>query len=270
MKWISVPFAVITTHKCFYRQSQHSEKSETALLCIHGSGGDSSVWDCQLENLGSSYKVLAPDLPGHGKSDVSKDNTVQAYVEWIERFTEEARLSRFFLAGFSLGGIVAQSYTRAYQEKVQGLILVSTGMNVGIGPEFMQFVRTDFEKAVKASCDKAYTAVVSRELYQKGYAMLIKNGMEIYYNDIMICDRFDSSSWISTITVPALIVCGRQDSITPCSLSQELCRRIPGSTLDIISDAGHMVMQEKAEEFNDTVKKFVDSVLKSGVRSQNV
>jgi pimeloyl-ACP methyl ester carboxylesterase len=256
-----VPFAAITTHKCFYRQSPDSDKQESTLLCIHGSGGDSSVWESQLESLGRSLRVLAPDLPGHGKSDGISGETLQAYVEWINRFTEEQHLSGFFLAGFSLGGIVAQSFSRAYPEKVKGLILVSTGMNVGIAPEFIQLVRTDFQKAVKASCDKAYTPAVSKELYQKGYDMLIKNGMEIYCNDIMICDAFDSSSWLSTITAPVLIVCGSQDCITPCSLSRELNRMIPGSRLEIIAAAGHMVMQEKAELFNTAVTAFINKVL---------
>jgi pimeloyl-ACP methyl ester carboxylesterase len=257
----AVPFVSIDNKKCFYRTAGSANSGDTAVICIHGSGGDSAVWRLQ-EAWPGRQNLFLPDLPGHGSSEGPGLAAARDYAAWLDGFTAAVHPRPFFLAGFSLGGIIAQTYALAHPEKVRGLILISTGMRVRIAPEFAALVRNDFAKAVKASCDNAYASAVPEALYHEGFDMLLQNGPEIYYKDIMICDTFDSSTWMQRITCPALVVCGSRDGITPPALSRELAERLPHSRLQVVADAGHMVMQEQPVEFNRLVSSFIERAIR--------
>jgi pimeloyl-ACP methyl ester carboxylesterase len=77
------------------------------------------------------------------------------------------------------------------------------------------------------------------------------------YGDFLSCDRLDITEEISRIRVPALLVCGEDDKMTPPVLSQFMKDRIPGAKLALIPRAGHFVMMENPEAFNEAVREFV-------------
>ena len=87
--------------------------------------------------------------------------------------------------------------------------------------------------------------------------MLSRNGKETLYSDLAACSAFDSTTWVSSIPVPVLAICGSDDKITPPESSQSLARLIPGAQLKIVAGAGHMVMMEAATKFNKEVKTFI-------------
>jgi pimeloyl-ACP methyl ester carboxylesterase len=76
----------------------------------------------------------------------------------------------------------------------------------------------------------------------------------------MACNRFDMQDRIAQITLPALILCGEKDRLTPLSLSEELKTAIAGSRCDIIPSAGHMVMLETPGAFNKSVLDFINGL----------
>jgi pimeloyl-ACP methyl ester carboxylesterase len=254
-----VPYVTIENNRYYYRASKKAENKIHAAVLIHGSGGDSSVWENQMTGLGMFCRLIVPDLPGHGRSNGNVLATAKGYAEWLEKFNAALKLSSFSLIGHSLGGAIAQEYVRAYPEKVRSLILTGTGNKFVVLKEYLQLLQDDFEAAVKTSCINAYSVSVSRGLYQKGYEMLMRNGKKTLYSDMLTSAQFDSSPWVSSIFVPTLVVCGSDDKIMPRELSRELSSCFPKSKLHIVSGSGHMVMVEAPDEFNNTVKWFIDS-----------
>ena len=252
-----VAFVTIDNEKYFYRLSDKAGNKAKTAVFIHGSGGDSSVWENQMTGLGMFCRLIVPDLPGHGRSDGNVLATAKEYAEWLEKFNAALKLPSFSLIGHSLGGAIAQEYVREYPEKVRSLILTGTGNKFVVLKEYFRLLQDDFEAAVKTSCINAYSASVSRELYQEGYEMLMRNGKKTLYSDMLICEQFDSSPWIPSIFVPTLVVCGSDDKIMPRELSRELSSCFPKSKLHIVSGLGHMVMVEAPDEFNNTVKWFI-------------
>ncbi len=258
----SVPFISIDTVKYFYRQSGPDGQPQETIIFLHGSGGDGTVWDAQVSGLGTHYNIIIPDMPGHGRSEGKKSNT-REYTQWLKNFIAALKLSGVFLVGHSLGGAIAQEYAGLYPHKLKGLVLVGTGMSFSIAEEYLELLQNDFETAIKISCKNAYTSPVSARVYQKGYAMLQRNGKEILYRDMLACRQFDSSLWVSSINTPALVICGQRDSIMPCEYAWELSQRMPASSLSSIPGAGHMVMVQIPEEFNKSVKRFIEKTIQA-------
>ena len=255
----NVPYLHVENELCFYRTSECRRSGVPTLILLHGSGGDSSVWDCQIP-WHKDHAVLMPDLPGHGKSLGNGRESIDEYVRWLEGFISQIGCNPFVLGGFSLGGLIAQAYTYLFPEKVKGLILISTGMHVPIADQFMWLIRHDFLKAARISCDNAYTPDVNPDLYERGLSMLLQNGSDLYYKDLTVCSNFDSSAWVHCIDLPTLVICGREDTITPPELAQNLVRQLKNATLWIVPSAAHMVMQECPDVFGQLVGDFVQRV----------
>ena len=252
-------FTNIDGHKAAYRISSVAGHGKPVILCIHGSGGDSSVWASQLTGLAADCTLIAPDLPGHGKTLGKGGYTAEEYAAWLESFVEALGLHRFVIMGYSMGGAIAQAMAHAYSTRVAGLILVSTAMRFVVAPEYLKVLQKDFHRAARASCDSAYAPGVAPELYHRGLEMLLSNGGEAMYEDVLACTQFDSTAWAGKISVPALVISGNHDTITPPEAGRELAAQLPQGKFTPFSGAGHMVMQEAADGVNAAVRHFITS-----------
>lgn len=253
-----MPCVSIGEARYFYQSApEHRTAELPSLILLHGSGGDSSVWEAQIRGLGEGLRTIAPDLPGHGKSAGPCYTSISDYTAWLDMFVKHVRIKKFFLLGHSLGGAIAQEYSRSAPQQVRGLILAGSSMRFTIAHEYLETVTHDFLAAVRASCQAAYAADHISIFYERGYALLSRNGKDTLHNDLVACAAFDSRSWISSVGLPVLVICGSEDMITPPLSSRALASAIPGARLKMIAGAGHMMMMEAAAEFNEAVKEFI-------------
>lgn len=237
-----------------------ADHGRPTLLCVHGSGGDSSVWQEQLSGLAPDCMLIAPDLPGHGNTHGRGGYSIEEYAAWLESFAETLGLPSFILMGYSMGGAVAQAMARAYPTRVAGLVLVSTAMRFVVAPEYLKVLQQDFPRAARASCDTAYGPGVAPELYHRGLEMLLGNGGETMYEDVLACTQFDSTAWIGKISAPGLVISGEFDTITPPGDGGDLAAALQKAHFSSFPAAGHMVMQEAAAAFNARVRQFLTTM----------
>lgn len=230
------------------------------MILLHGSGGDSSVWEKQL---GQDIPLIAPDLPGHGQSDGPLRSSAQEYALWLDAFTRELAIKHFFLAGHSLGGAIALEFSRAFPHKMTGLILAGTGAPAAITAEYLELLKHNFASAVKASCLSAYAPGAAAAICAQGCEMLTRNGPDALYSDLQAYASFNSRPWAADLSVPALVLCGSEDRITPPADAEELAGVLPQAVLKIIPGCGHMAMMEAPGEFNEAVKDFIRETTES-------
>ena len=103
-----------------------------ALLLIHGMAGSSETWRAVLPQLSSRYRVVAPDLLGHGQSAKPRgDYSLGAFAVWLRDLLDELGISRATIIGQSLGGGVAMQFVYQHPDYCERLILISSG---GLGP----------------------------------------------------------------------------------------------------------------------------------------
>lgn len=129
-----------------------------------------------------------------------------------------------------------------------------------VNPAILDGVKAD-PVAVIAMVSKIAVAKANRERLTGALtASLSLVNPETLYGDFLACSRFDVTETVSRIRVPALIVCGDEDKMTPAAMSQYLKDQIPGAQLEMISGAGHYLMQENAEAFNGALRRFAESL----------
>jgi len=226
------------------------------LLFIHGSGCDHTLWGAQLQGLKADFSVGALDLNGHGQSPLrSSEDALAGYVADTLAVLNELG-SQALLAGHSLGGAVALSVALQHPEKIGGLILIGTGAKLRVLPEVLRTIQTDFEAAVDLIVQMAFSASAPETLRDQARAQMRRNGPEALYRDFASCDRFNVMEGLGDISVPTLIICGKEDRLTPIKYSEYLRDHIPNARLQIVEGAGHMVMREAADSVHRLLKAF--------------
>jgi pimeloyl-ACP methyl ester carboxylesterase len=96
------------------------------------------------------------------------------------------------------------------------------------------------------------------ESFKKGYELLLGQSSAALHADLFAAARFDSTAWIESLRVPALVIWGSRDEITPRELPEELAGKLPIARFHIIQGAGHVVMVDARNEFNTVVADFIE------------
>ena len=250
-------FITIDNKKYFYRVSKRSINKETAVICIHGSGADSVVWSCQLSRLSRYFKIIIPDLPAHGKSEGPPLETAVEYARWLNKFSKSLSLDSFFLMGHSFGGAIAQEFAHHYAENLKGLILIGTGPNFRFSKIYKELHEQGIDLSQKEDIKSFLLLKDVPDSFIKGYEKLKEMSSSILHDDLLAAGKFDSTSWLSSVKVPALVLWGKNDSITPKELPLKLSYLLPVSEFKIINNSGHVVMIDARDEFNSIAKDFI-------------
>ena len=109
------------------------------LLLIHGMAGSSATWQAVLPQLSKKYRVVAPDLFGHGESAKPRgDYSLGAFAAWLRDLLDELGITRATVVGQSLGGGVAMQFTYQHRDYCDRLVLISSG---GLGPDLSWILR---------------------------------------------------------------------------------------------------------------------------------
>lgn len=238
------------------------KEARKTLVFVHGSGGTRLHWNYQRQFFEQSYNVVVTDLPGHGGARGEGERSVTAYAEHLLNLIRALPGKTFCLVGHSLGGAIVQNFALLYPQYVEALVLVGTGARLRVLPEILEGLREKFEETVRLINSYAFSRTSPSDLMERGVEAMLKTRAEVLHGDFTACDRFDIMHRVSDIQVPTLVVCGSDDLLTPPKYAYYLTERIEGARLEIIDGAGHMVMIEKADQFNMRVLKFLQDLAK--------
>ncbi|MGQ9646207.1 MAG: alpha/beta fold hydrolase [Thermodesulfobacteriota bacterium] len=240
-----------------------SEKREVVVF-IHGAGGGQYTWGYQKAFFKGRFNPIILELPGHGASEGEGEAEIGKYAEHVHAFLNALGLSKVFLVGHSMGGAITQTVALKHPEVLKGIVLVGTGAKLRVLPLILNGIRTNFEETVRKITELAYSRKTPREMIDRGVADMMQCRPEILYGDFLACDRFDLMSEVEKIELPALIISGNEDELTPVKYAQFLHSRLKRSKLEVLPGAGHMVMMEAAEPFNEKIGAFLSNPIASG------
>jgi len=163
------------------------------------------------------------------------------------------------LAGHSFGGAIALKYALKYPQELKGIIIMGSGARLRVHPVFLapceEAIRGDGQKWDEL-VEEMYRSTPEdyrREILAKQKAI----GPAVMLNDFLCCDKFDIMDRVHEIKLPALIICGELDVMTPVKYANYLGARIANSRVLIVPQAGHFVLAEKPEVVNKAIDDFV-------------
>lgn len=230
------------------------------VIFVHGAGSSHLVWNAQIAALSEQARAFGLDLPGHGRSDGMGRTNIRSYADSVCRFMDALALDRAIIAGHSMGGAVAQTLGVEDPDRVLGLVLAGTGARLRVLPEFLEGARKAFAKTVHDFNEAEFAPDADPKLKELSEEQMMTCGPTVFYGDLLSCDAFDAMTRVSEIRAPALVICGREDRMTPVKYSQYLAARIPHANLQVIEGAGHILMVEKADAVNRALLEWIPAL----------
>ncbi len=253
-----MPQIEVGDQQIFYRShgAAGPERDLNSLVLVHGAGGTLMNWPPGIRRLPET-PVYALDLPGHGKSTGPGLQSIPAYLDALLGFADALGLSRFMLAGHSMGSAIAMEMALQHPDRLSGIVLIGAGARLSVKPSILTELRDQYDITCVWLVKQLFGPEADRRLPIGYLRYLSLLDPELLYGDFLACDAFDRTEQVSSIRTPTLILCGADDRMTPPAAGRFLHEQIAGSQLELIDSAGHMVMLEKPEIVAATVAGFL-------------
>jgi pimeloyl-ACP methyl ester carboxylesterase len=242
------------------------------IFLLHGSFSSLHTWDVWQQELSPYFLTISLDFPGHGLTgpDELKRYTIQDYSELVLSLAEKLNLSKFHLAGNSMGGAVALQVASMRPEQVLTLNLVDASgaprletrsldstqtSSRGGGAWIFKLIENPVISTIFLKCTPKFLfAMNMKEVYgdeskiqtettDRYFELMLREGNRRATLDRLSTPRRSSIDF-ERLTMPALILWGAKDSWIPVSQGYALQKAIPGSNLIVFEDAGHVPMEE--------------------------
>ena len=237
------------------------------LVLIHGVSDHLENWQGIVDRLKGRYRILRYDLRGHGQTDKpAGPYSLEDFAEDLAELTAAVGMTRFHLAGYSLGGLVAQRFTLRYPAKVDHLILLSTvaGRNevekARVEERLRSVEQGDLGDHFESSIARWFTEDFIRanpELV-KSYAMQSKDndqaGIRAAYR--VLCTS-DLIAELPAIAAPTLVVTGENDIGSNPRMADNMHQAIPGSRLEILPRLKHSILIEAPDKVSSLISDFI-------------
>jgi 3-oxoadipate enol-lactonase/4-carboxymuconolactone decarboxylase len=226
------------------------------LILIHGAGGSAANWPYQLRRL-PGWRVLAPDLHGHGNSHTSPLTSLDAYAESLWAWADDLGIGAAVLGGHSMGAAICLKMAQAAPERVNGLVLLGAASRFAVNPQLLEkfSMAGRTPEGIKSMVQWSF-ARRTHEALRRAYArQLADNAAGVLYADFKACAAFDFGGQAGDVRQPALVLCGAEDQMVPAALSEQLAKALPGSEVASIVGAGHMLMMEKPLEVSAAIEQ---------------
>lgn len=228
----------------------------SAVLLVHGSGSDHTVWGHQLQGLKDRFSIAALDLNGHGRSPHRDGDALTEFAADVQAVMDQLGQPTVVM-GHSLGGAVAQTLALQSPSNLRGIGLIGTGGKLRVHPDLLATIDRDVNEAADVLSQWLFSESASDELREKAHAQMTANGQAELARDFRACDAFNAMHRLQEIHVPTLVAVGADDQMTPVKYSEHLRDAVPNAYLRMIEDAGHMVMLERPDALNDAIAEFM-------------
>jgi 2-hydroxymuconate-semialdehyde hydrolase len=243
------------------------------VLFIHGSGPGVSAWANWRLTLPyfieNGFEVFAPDVVGFGYTERPEnfEYTHKSRVKHLVDFVEHFDLKELNIVGNSMGGALALALALEIQDRIRKIVIMgSVGVKFPIteGLEFIWGYKPSIENMRKVIWYlSSNPELVGDELVRLRYSASIQPGFQETYEKMFYppyqkhLDEMDVEDKLGMINIPVLVLHGKLDKVIPWQISVRIFEKLPKAELHIFGDAGHWIMIEKKDEFNELVKNFL-------------
>ena len=240
------------------------------VLCLHGIGSSARSFQAQLDGLSDRYHVVAWDAPGYGASqDPAEDHDMAGYARAAATVAERTNREPVALLGVSWGGVIATRLALMRPDLVAALVLV--GSNVGAGADRRRaeamkrraevFETLGAEEYARGRVSRLLSPAAPEELAERVRAGMVSDIRAAgFVRATRAMAATNHSAELARLDVPTLVLAGEHDGVTGVEQSRELVSLIPGATLAVIPDAGHLANQEQPAACNALVRDFLANV----------
>ncbi len=236
------------------------------VILAHGFPLNRSIWYSIVPKLSEKARLVLPDLRGHGQSPTPEGiYSMRLMAEDLRALMDQLNIEKAVLAGHSMGGYVSLAFARAYPNRLAGLALVAT-QAAADSPERRagreKMIDEVRRKGIKAVADSMAPALTCRpDLVEGVRKMIMGLNPKVVKNSLKgMAERPNAQEWLSTITVPAVVIAGTEDKLIPLERPKVMVQLLGRAWMVEVNGAGHLPMMEQPEAVSDAILQLINSL----------
>src|SRR6266436_1073021 len=228
------------------------------IVLLHGAGFDHTTWALHSRWFAHhGFGVLAPDLPGHGRSIGAPLSTIAEMADWTAALLDAAGAAKAKLVGHSMGSLIALETAARHPAKVSALGLIATSAAMTVGPDLLKAAEANDRSAIDmvsiwglgSQAELGGSLAPGLWMHSGAQRVLEQCRPGVLFNDLSACNAYQGAlAAAAQITVPATLVLGERYMMTPVKAGKALAGALPNSRTVVLRGAGHMMMVERPDE----------------------
>jgi pimeloyl-ACP methyl ester carboxylesterase len=237
------------------------------IVFLHGAALDHTVWALLARFFAHrGFAVLAPDLPGHGRSGGEPLASIAAQADWTGKLIAASGAGAATLIGHSMGSLIALETAVRHPSSVCRIGLVATAAVMPVSAALLDAAKADDHAAIDMLRIWGYGfragigGSLAPGLWMLGGAerLLERARPGVLFNDLSACNAYnDGPASVARVAVPAMLVLGERDLMTPVKGGMELAAALPNARVVTLKGAGHMLLSERPDEVLHALRTFV-------------
>jgi len=234
------------------------DSSQPTVVLLHGAGFDHTAWALHSRWFAHhGHNVLAPDLPGHGRSSGAALATIAEMADWTAALLETAGVASARLVGHSMGSLIALETAARHPEKVSALYLIGTAATMMVGPDLLKAAQANDHSAIDmvsisglgASAELGGSLSPGLWMHSGAQRVLEQNRPGVLFSDLSACNAYRNAlAAAAQVSVPVTVILGERDMMTPLKSGKALAEALPNARTVVLRGAGHMMMAERPDE----------------------
>jgi pimeloyl-ACP methyl ester carboxylesterase len=242
------------------------------VVLLHPFPAHHGFWNDVAPTLGARYRLLRPDLRGHGRSETAEGAaTMGKHANDLLQLLDAEKIPKAVFVGVSIGGYILFEFWRRHRERIASLVLSNTRAEAdteqgranrlksiedtrvqGTAP----FLDAQIQNLIGESTRRNRPDIVARA--RAMMQMMTVEGLSAVQQGM--AERPDSVPILRGIHVPTLVIAGEEDTLTPLYNAQLMQQQIPAAKLAVIPRAGHYAAMENPDEFAQPLRQFLEGL----------
>lgn len=247
-------------------------EGNNTIIFLHGFPFNKNMWKEQLDFLKDSNRVIACDIRGFGKSTEEETPlNIDLFAEDLIQFMDKLTIDKAVICGLSMGGFIALNALKRFPDRFEAVILCDTQCiadtsevktkRYSIIEDIKVNGPADFNEGFIKSVFHEDSISTKKELVESLRKVVFANSQHIITMGLTaLAERSETCSTLNEISVPTLIICGKEDEVTPLAQSEYMHAEIKDSILKVIENAGHVSNLEHPDEFNKHLFDFLSTI----------
>lgn len=232
-----------------------------AVLFVHGAGMDHTVWALPARHFArKGAKVIAADLPAHGRSEGPPLRSIAAMSDWLAALLDAVGVTAAAVAGHSMGSLVAWEFARRHPERCRALALLGTSAPMPVTAPLLDAAADNHQAALDMTNVWSHSPTgrlgTSRNpgVWQLGAGarLLERAAPGVLHADFVACDTYRAAPG-SRVACPTTVIVGEADAMTPAKAGLAVAAQLPGARVVRLPGCGHAMLNERPNEVLDAL-----------------
>jgi pimeloyl-ACP methyl ester carboxylesterase len=266
---------LFTLDNIFISYLEHGEENQGTILFIHGNSNSANLWHNQFSNPDwKEYRIIALDLPGHGQSSALENYSLLSLCDIVAKWINEVcKQQSYLLCGLSLGGNIIAEILPSLNNRPKGICLVSSnpvGKNVRpdevIADPLVQEVLFAENSSMLSISNYLKKSSLNFDTANQEFLLLdylkVDSLFRVDFPASVAAGKFsDEISILKGFNIPLMAVFGSKDSVGVLELLERADFDLWRGEIQLVENAGHLVVLDKPDKFNSLLSDFIDDIL---------